>query len=73
VAVPVIASGGAGGIDDVVAVLSEGGASAALLASLLHMRRIEVGQLKEALADRGISVRPVPTPVTPGEIAGWLG
>jgi cyclase len=73
VPVPVIASGGAGGIDDIVAVLTDGGASAALLASLLHLRRVEVGHLKDALAQRGLSVRPVPTPISPAEVAAWLG
>ncbi len=73
VAVPVIASGGAGGLDDIVAALTVGGASAALLASLLHLRRVEIGSLKSALAMRGVSVRPVPAPVSRAEIAAWLG
>lgn len=71
--VPVIASGGAGGTEDVVAALTVGGASAALLASLLHQGRVEVGALKAALAERGVSVRPVPAPVSPREVAAWLG
>ena len=73
VGVPVIASGGAGGVDDVVAVLTEGGASAALLASLLHRGIVGLPELKGALALRGVSVRPVPSPVTAAEIASWLG
>jgi cyclase len=73
VVVPVIASGGAGGVADIVTVLTEGGASAALLASLLHRGVFSVRQLKEALANRGVPVRPVPVPVSPAEVAAWLG
>lgn len=73
VRVPVIASGGAGGIEDVVAVLTEGRASAALLASLLHQRLVDLPTMKEGLAARGISVRPVPSEVAPEEIAAWIG
>lgn len=72
VPVPLIASGGAGGADDVHAVLDTGGASAALLASTLHLGLVELGRLKRTLDERGVSVRPVPVPVSPGEIAAWL-
>lgn len=73
VRVPVIASGGGGSIDDVAAVLDRGGASAALLASTLHFGLIRIGPLKEELTARGLSVRPVPTPVGADEVAAWLG
>ncbi len=73
VRVPVIASGGGGSADDVAAVLDRGGASAALLASTLHFGLIRIGPLKEELAARGLSVRPVPTPVAAEEVAMWLG
>jgi cyclase len=73
VRVPVIASGGGGSIDDVAAVLDRGGASAALLASTLHFGLIRIGPLKEELTARGLSVRPVPTPVGAEEVAAWLG
>ena len=54
--VPVIASGGAGSVDDVAEVL-DAGASAALLASTLHFEILRIGSLKEALAARGLSIR----------------
>ena len=72
VRVPVIASGGAGSAADVGDVL-EAGASAALLASTLHLGILRIGSLKEALRERGLSVRlPAPTP-SPEEVAAWLG
>lgn len=72
VRVPVIASGGAGGADDVADVL-EAGASAALLASTLHRGILEIGPLKDALAARGLSVRLPAAVPTPREVASWLG
>ena len=72
VRVPVIASGGAGSADDVAEVL-EAGASAALLASTLHFEILRIGSLKEALAERGLSIRlPAAAPSTQ-EVAAWLG
>jgi cyclase len=55
--IPVIASGGAGGPDDFVEVLTEGEADAALAASIFHYGTYTVGQLKHHLADQGIPVR----------------
>lgn len=55
--VPVIASGGAGSIDDIARVLSEGRADAALAASIFHYNEIPIPVLKRALAERGIYVR----------------
>ena len=55
--VPVIASGGAGSIDDIARVLSEGRADAALAASIFHYNEIPIPVLKRALAERGIFVR----------------
>ena len=72
VRVPVIASGGAGGAADVVAVLTEGRASAALLVSLLHFRITTVPELKAALAAAGLPVRPVVAAPSPEELASWL-
>jgi cyclase len=72
VRVPVIASGGAGDAADVVDVLTVGGASAALLASTLHLGIVELGALKRRLAALDVPVRPVPRPVTSTEIAAWL-
>jgi cyclase len=72
VRVPVIASGGAGSAADVVDVLTVGAASAALLASTLHLGIVELGALKRTLAAHDVPVRPVPGPITPQEIAAWL-
>ena len=73
VGVPVIASGGAGGADDVAEVLREGGASAALLASLLHFGIVSLPELKAELARRGIPVRHVEAAPSVHEVAAWLG
>jgi imidazole glycerol-phosphate synthase subunit HisF len=59
VTVPVIASGGAGELAHFAAALIEGGASAALAASLFHYRQLGIGEVKAYLAERGILVRPV--------------
>lgn len=55
--IPVIASGGAGGIGDVAEVLTRGQADAALAASIFHFGQISIPQLKSALAGKGICVR----------------
>jgi cyclase len=55
--IPLIASGGAGGVDDIAAVLTAGQADAALAASIFHYGRYTVGQVKRELAARGIPVR----------------
>lgn len=54
--IPLIASGGAGSVRDVVDVLSEGKADAALIASLFHYGELTVGELKSALLNAGIEV-----------------
>jgi cyclase len=59
VAVPVIASGGAGCAGDFADVFLDGGADAALAASLFHFGELDVGDLKTALRERGIRVRPL--------------
>ena len=62
VPVPVIASGGAGCIEHIAAVLNSspngGQASAALLASLLHDGTLTIDQIKNNLLSRGLVVRP---------------
>ncbi len=73
VPVPVICSGGAGGADDIVAALTDGGASAALLASLLHRGIVTIADLKTALAVRGVAVRPIAASPSPEELTAWLG
>jgi len=57
VSIPVIASGGAGKLEHFYQVLVEGGASAALAASLFHFRDLSVAQVKDFLAERGLPVR----------------
>jgi cyclase len=59
VSIPVIASGGAGKLDHFRAALVEGGASAALAASLFHDRRLAVGDVKDYLLNHGVAVRPL--------------
>lgn len=55
--IPLIASGGAGSIQDIVEVLSTGRADAALAASIFHYRQITIGAVKKALRKAGIPVR----------------
>lgn len=54
---PVIASGGVGKLEHFAEGFQEGGASAALAASVFHDGRFSVGVVKEFLASRGICVR----------------
>jgi cyclase len=60
--VPVIASGGAGTVDHIADGLTAGGASAAIISSILYSPRFErnlgVRELKEGLAARGVAMRP---------------
>ncbi len=57
VSVPVIASGGAGTKEHFYEALTEGKADAALPASLFHYKELEIMDLKNYLADKGVSVR----------------
>jgi cyclase len=57
VGVPVVASGGAGTLEHMAAVLLEGRADAVLAASIFHFGEFTVGQVKEYLARQGIAVR----------------
>ena len=57
VTVPVVASGGAGSAPDIIAVLREGHADAALVAGILHDGSTTVTQIKRHLLDCGIPVR----------------
>ncbi len=57
VSIPVIASGGAGNIDHVYDVLTEGKADAALVASITHYGTFSIRQIKEELSRRGVKVR----------------
>jgi imidazole glycerol-phosphate synthase subunit HisF len=55
--IPVIASGGAGGAEHFLEVFRSGNADAALAASIFHFGLSSLGDLKQHLASRGISVR----------------
>jgi cyclase len=57
VSVPVVASGGVGGLDDLVAGVREGHASAVLAASIFHFGQYSVGEAKRYMAAAGLSVR----------------
>ena len=63
VSVPVVASGGVGGLDDLVAGIRDGHASAVLAASIFHFGQASIGEAHAALAAAGIPVR---TPVGAG-------
>ncbi len=57
VKIPVIASGGAGEMSHFYDALTEGGAEAALAASLFHFKEMEIKDLKKYLDERGVPVR----------------
>ena len=62
VSVPVIASGGAGTVDHIAAGLTDGGAQAAIISSILYSPRFDrnlgVRELKAGLAELGLPLRP---------------
>ena len=57
VSIPVIASGGAGTPEHFYEAFVSGGADAALAASLFHFKELEISDLKDYLAQKGIPVR----------------
>lgn len=57
VGIPIIASGGAGSVDDIADVLTLGKADAALAASIFHYGEISIPDLKKQLDSRNIPVR----------------
>ena len=57
VKVPIIASGGAGSIEDFVNVFNKADVDAALAASVFHYKEIEIQELKEQLNNNGIEIR----------------
>jgi len=57
VSIPVIASGGAGQLEHFHQILTEGGASAALAASLFHYRQLSIAEVKNYLHQHGVPVR----------------
>lgn len=59
VAVPVLAAGEAGSLEDVFDALMTGDADGVLIGSLLHSGHRSVGEVKRFLAEHGLPVRPV--------------
>jgi cyclase len=57
VSIPLVASGGAGSPEHLRAALTEGGASAALAASIFHYREYSIAQTKAYLDRHGVPVR----------------
>ena len=57
VSVPVVASGGAGTLDQIAEVLLNTGADAALVASLLHFGKTTVSEIKKHALAKGVCVR----------------
>jgi imidazole glycerol-phosphate synthase subunit HisF len=57
VSVPVIASGGVGTLDDLVAGVRDGGASAVLAASIFHFGQHTIGEAKRHMAAAGLAMR----------------
>ena len=58
VGVPVIASGGVGTLDHLVAGVTDGGADAVLAASIFHFGQHTVAEAKAHMAAAGVAVRP---------------
>jgi cyclase len=58
VRLPVIASGGAGSVQHMHDALTEGGAEAALAASIFHFGELSIPNVKRELAAMGLEVRP---------------
>ena len=56
--IPVIASGGAGSLDDIFEAFVKGKASAALLASLLHDKKLTIKEIKSYLLEKNLVMRP---------------
>ena len=57
VGIPVIASGGMGSTDHLLAVIGEGGADAAAFAHVLHYGVLGLGEIRKAAAGHGLKVR----------------
>ncbi len=55
--IPVIASGGAGNADHFVQALTDGGAAAALAASLFHFNELRIREVKEHCDKAGVTIR----------------
>jgi len=55
--IPVIASGGAGSLEDIYEVLTAGKADAALVASIVHYEKTTIPEIKDYLSSRNVKVR----------------
>jgi cyclase len=64
VTIPVIASGGAGTADHLADGIADGHASAVLAASIFHFGELRIGEVKDAMARRGVTVRQVAPPAS---------
>ena len=69
VEVPLVASGGAGEIEHLRQAVTEGGAEAALAASIFHFGTIRINEVKRYLAAHGVAVRPTYLREAPDESA----
>ena len=57
VSVPIIASGGAGTMEDFARLFTHPGIDAGLAASIFHTRQVEISELKKYLRARGVEMR----------------
>ena len=55
--IPVVASGGAGKLEDIQAVLTAGKADAALAATIFHFGQYTINEVKQYLHKKGVNVR----------------
>jgi imidazole glycerol-phosphate synthase subunit HisF len=69
--IPVIASGGAGELAHFAQALTDGGADAALAASLFHYKQLTIAEVKQYLTQQGIAVRMYELIINCG-MAAWL-
>ena len=57
VTIPIVASGGAGKMEDFIKLFQLDGIDAGLAASIFHYKEVEIQKLKEMLAQNGVAVR----------------
>jgi cyclase len=57
VAVPVIASGGMGNPEDLLAVVNQGNADAVAMADILHYKRADISDIRAVAKNAGLGVR----------------
>ena len=55
--VPIVASGGAGGMEDFAELFTHPGIDAGLAASIFHTRQVDIRELKQFLRARGVEMR----------------